>query len=81
VMVRSGRTYDAGSVLFLEIDSHLDVFTPEPGAVSVLDDRRNASLIIWHGQSAGHFQGASRIVIGNSQRDPTTSSSMIKSSS
>jgi hypothetical protein len=66
VMVRNDRTVEAGRVLFPEIDSYLDIFTPENGLVVPLQDGRETGSITWHiSGGGGKFAGASGIVTGN----------------
>ena len=66
VMARNGRTVEAGRVLFPEIDSYLDVFTPETGIVLPADEAKEIGSIIWHiKEGGGEFKGATGVVTGN----------------
>lgn len=66
VMARNGRTVEAGRVLFPEIDSYLDVFTPETGIVLPVDEGKEIGSITWHiKEGGGMFEGATGVVTGN----------------
>ncbi|MFK3781285.1 hypothetical protein [Agrobacterium sp. NPDC089420] len=66
VMARNGRTVEAGRVLFPEIDSYLDVFTPETGIVVPADEGKEIGSITWHiREGGGEFEGATGVVTGN----------------
>ncbi|CAN7673136.1 hypothetical protein LJR235_005273 [Pararhizobium sp. LjRoot235] len=66
VMARNGRTVEAGRVLFPEIDSYLDVFTPEAGIVLPADEGKEIGSITWHiKEGGGEFDGATGVVTGN----------------
>ncbi|WP_350297442.1 hypothetical protein [Agrobacterium arsenijevicii] len=66
VMARNGRTVEAGRVLFPEIDSYLDVFTPETGIVLPADEGKEIGSITWHiKEGGGEFEGATGVVTGN----------------
>ncbi|CVI24867.1 conserved hypothetical protein [Agrobacterium fabacearum CFBP 5771] len=66
VMARDGRTVEAGRVLFPEIDSYLDVFTPETGIVLSADEGKEIGSITWHiRDGGGAFAGATGVVTGN----------------
>lgn len=66
VMAHRGRTFEAGRVTFPEIDSHLDVYTPEPGAVSSPAEGLETGSISWFVRDGGGlFAGAKGIVTGN----------------
>lgn len=66
VMARCYRTIEAGRVTFPEIESYLDVFTPENGIIVPSLDGRETGSITWHiKDGGGRFAGASGIVTGN----------------
>lgn len=66
VMARNGRTVEAGRVFFPEIDSYLDVHTPETGLVVDLGEGREMGSITWHvRKGGGRFEGARGVVTGN----------------
>jgi hypothetical protein len=66
VMARNNRTVEAGRVTFPEIDSYLDVFTPETGIIVPVADGKETGSIMWHIRSGGGtFEGATGIVTGN----------------
>ena len=66
VFARDGQTIEAGRVIFPEIESFLDVYTPRHGLVVALDDGREAGSITWHVKAGGgRFEGATGIVTGN----------------
>ena len=66
VMARNGRTVEAGRVFFPEIDSYLDVFTPETGIVLPADEGKEIGSITWHiKEGGGEFEGATGVVTGN----------------
>lgn len=66
VMARNGRTVEAGRVLFPEIDSYLDVITPESGIVLAADEGKEIGSITWHiKEGGGAFAGATGVVTGN----------------
>lgn len=66
VLARNQKTVEAGRVSFPEIDSYLDVYTPETGLVVGLSNGYEAGSISWHvREGGGLFAGASGIVTGN----------------
>jgi hypothetical protein len=66
VMARNHRTVESGRVTFPEIDSYLDVFTPETGIVVLTGDGKETGSITWHIRGgSGRFAGARGIVTGN----------------
>jgi hypothetical protein len=66
VMARNNRTVEAGRVLFPEIDSYLDIVTPDTGLVVGVEDGKEIGSIMWHIRGGGGiFAGAKGVVTGN----------------
>lgn len=66
VMARNNRTVETGRVLFPEIDSYLDIFTPDTGLIVGVDESKEIGSITWHIRGGGGiFAGATGVVTGN----------------
>lgn len=66
VLDRDKRTFESGRVFFPDIDSYLDVFTPEMGLFFSVEGGNDVGTVGWHIRGGGGiFAGAKGVVTGN----------------